>query len=195
DDNADCGSTQFCDVPEGQAGGTCKDVVGQCGFASDHSWVQYDCGPEAGCPSCPSGQECSDHQCVQKDIKCPGEGVVGKDLTCKATENELPCPLCDLLITGPDGKNFTGKTGPDGSFNFPLKLTGIYKVAILDSNGRVIKLTEVRATAGGGPTEGETPTTTGQGPFAYLWLIILLVLVVLGILYWRRRGGGKPAAK
>jgi parallel beta-helix repeat protein len=190
DDNADCGNNQYCDVPEGQAGGSCKDVTGQCGYASNHAWAQYECGPELGCPNCPEGQECSEHQCVQKDILCPDAGVVGKETTCKATTDGQPCPLCDLLITGPDGKTFTGKTGPDGSFGFPLKLTGIYKVAILDANGNVIKVTQIKAQAGA-PPEGGKPTTTGTDPFALLWLLILIALIVIGIIYWRRRSDKK----
>jgi parallel beta-helix repeat protein len=191
DDNSDCENTEYCEVPPGQPGGSCKDVTGQCGFASNHAWLQYECGTELGCPACPEGQQCVDHECVANDLECPPDGIVGTQSTCRATAEGQPCALCDLLITGPDGRTFTGKTGPDGSFSLPLQLSGIYKVALLDAGGNVTKITQIKAQSAGAPEDGEPPSSTSTDPFSLLWLLVLLLLIIFGIIYWRRRGGKK----
>ncbi len=62
--DADCADVEYCAMAVGAAGGTCEPVTGECGYAENHVWVQYECGDEAGCPSCNVGFECKDHVCV-----------------------------------------------------------------------------------------------------------------------------------
>jgi hypothetical protein len=62
--NADCEDAEYCAMAVGAAGGACEPVTGECGYAENHVWVQYECGDEAGCPTCDAGFECIDHTCV-----------------------------------------------------------------------------------------------------------------------------------
>ena len=81
--NTDCLDTEYCNTATGAAGGECEPVVGECGYAENHAWVTYECGSEAGCPSCDSGFECSDHTCVpvEEDEPVDGGAAPGDDGT------------------------------------------------------------------------------------------------------------------
>ena len=70
--NEDCEGTEYCDIPSTETVyGTCEPVAGVCGYAEDHAWVGYECGPETGCPACGTGYTCEDHECVA--VAAPGE--------------------------------------------------------------------------------------------------------------------------
>jgi len=71
DANVDCEDNEYCAIAVGAAGGDCMPVVGECGYAENHAWVSYECGDEAGCPSCDSGFECSDHVCMPVEEEPP----------------------------------------------------------------------------------------------------------------------------
>ncbi len=190
--DAQCPAEKYCDVPTGAAGGSCKDVTGQCGQVVNHAFVPYgyECGSEPGCPSCPSGFACASHQCIQNDVSCPTTGIVGDKKTCAATENNQPCSLCDFVYTDPAGKNFTGRTDENGNFDLPLNLQGTYKVALL-KDGAVVKVIEVKAFPQAQPEEPTKPAATGPDLGAMLALVVLLLLIVLGVIYWRSRGQKK----
>jgi hypothetical protein len=144
--------------------------------------LNYECGSELGCPSCPANFECIDHKCVGADLTCPSTGLVGDEKTCSADM----CPFCDVEITGPDGKKYTGKTDGNGNFDLPLNLQGIYTVVLL-KDGVPVKSVQVKAFPQAPPEEPEKPTSTGGDPFSLLWLLILLLLVILGIVYWKSK--------
>jgi parallel beta-helix repeat protein len=185
--DSDCPSTQYCDS------GSCKDVqAGACGEVRDHAFVPYgyECGTEPGCSLCPAGYVCIDHACLQNDLTCPSTGIVGQQTTCQAVENNESCVLCDIRVTGPDGKEFTGRTDENGNFELPLTLQGAYQVALL-KNGTVIKTITVQSLPKTTPGEEQPPTATGPDAASVLWLLIILLLAAVGIIYWRRRGGGK----
>lgn len=187
-----CPSSKYCDIPTGAAGGSCKDVTGQCGVVENHAFVPYgyECGSESGCPACASGYSCLDHKCVQNDLSCPTTGIVGDKKTCEAKENGVPCVLCDFVYTDPAGKNFTGRTDENGNFDLPLNTEGIYRVALLQ-NGSVVKVIEVKAFPQAQPEEPTKPAATGPDLGAMIALVVLLLLLVLGIVYWRSRGQKK----
>jgi hypothetical protein len=189
-----CQNWQYCNIPPGQNGGSCKDLCEdggsqcQCSEAKDHKLVPtgYDCG-FPGCPECGEGAECVDHKCVQPDLSCicpdgSKNCMVGSSAACDA----LDCPNCDYEVTAPDGKKSTGQTGPDGSFDFPTNLEGVYRI-LLFKDGQPVKTVEVKAFPQSQPEEPEKPTSTGGDPFSLLWLLILLLLIILGIVYWRSR--------
>jgi parallel beta-helix repeat protein len=182
--DSDCPATQYCDA------GSCKDVqAGACGVVQNHAFVPYgyECGSEAGCPSCPSGELCLNHVCVQNDVTCPSTGMVGEQKTCSATENGNACPDCDFQVTAPDGSKSSGKTDENGNFGLPLTLEGNYQVALL-RNGSVVKVISVQslpqATPGG--EEGK-PTAAGGDVMSLVWLLLLVLLVAGAVIYWRRR--------
>jgi hypothetical protein len=161
-----------------------------CGYAEGHRLIQYECGPEAGCPACSGSFTCVDHKCVQNEISCPTTGIVGDEKTCAATENGQACANCDFEVTDPAGRKSGGRTDEEGNFNLPLNLEGTYRVALL-RDGQVIKTIEVRAFPQAKPEEAEKPTTTGSDAFPLLWLVVLVLLIIGAIIYWRSRGQKK----
>ncbi|MFA5187206.1 MAG: right-handed parallel beta-helix repeat-containing protein [Patescibacteria group bacterium] len=190
DDNADCADNEYCDVPVGQPGGSCKPITG-CGDIRNHAITLWECGDLEGCPACNAGELCITHNCVQGDITCPASGIVGDSKTCQAKEDGLPCLNCDYVVTDPAGKNFTGKTDDKGNLNLPLKLAGNYKVTLL-RDGEVVKTILVKALPKSPPVEPEKPASGAIDPlFAGLFLIILLALGLVAIMYWRRGKGEK----
>lgn len=190
DDDADCADNEYCDVPVGQPGGSCKPVEG-CGAVANHVLTQWECGDQSSCPSCPEGEQCVAHECKQSDLTCPASGIVGDKKTCKATEDNQPCVNCDYIVTDPTGKNVTGKTDGEGNLNLPLNLAGNYKIALL-KDGETIKAIFVKALPQSQPVEPEKPTSTGMDPLlGGLFLVILLAAGLIAILYWRRKGDKK----
>jgi len=106
--NTDCLDTEYCNTATGAAGGECEPVVGECGHATNHAWVAYECGSEPGCPSCDSGFECSDHTCVPVEEEEPPEdgGAAPGDAGTETgdgeeeTADEEGFPLWMLFIGG-----------------------------------------------------------------------------------------------
>ena len=190
--DADCSADQYCSA------GSCKPVaLGSCGQIKDHVFVPYgyECGPEAGCPSCKAGFTCANHKCVKSDLSCPTTGIVGDNKTCEAKENNQPCMNCDYRITDPTGKSYLGKTDENGNLVLPLNLEGTYNVTLL-SNGTPIKTIQIKALPRAPPTEEVTPTILGIESSTFMWLLALVLLVVGYIIYSRRKGGkGGPKPK
>jgi hypothetical protein len=189
-----CADNEYCDIPPGQNEGACKDVEpGACGEVKNHAFVPYgyECGSEPGCPSCPNGEQCVEHSCVSVDLSCPTQGVVGADQTCNSDFSDL-CEEggCTVEVTAPDGRKITADVNEDGTFDVPLPLEGTYKVALL-KDGDVVKLVEVRAIPKAEPEQPGGPTGTQDSPLNYIWLLLLLLLIVVGVIYWRSRGQKK----
>ncbi|MEW6035082.1 MAG: right-handed parallel beta-helix repeat-containing protein [Candidatus Micrarchaeota archaeon] len=192
--DSQCADSQACLGANDSAGtsaspGSCKALTG-CGHVEGHKLAPYECGPEAGCPSCSEGFTCVEHKCVQNDISCPTTGIVGDEKTCAATENGQACANCDFEVTDPSGKKSRGRTDEEGNFNLPLNLEGTYKVALL-KDGKVIKTIDVKAFPQAAPEQPEKPPTAGTDAFPLLWLVVLVLLVMGAIFYWRRRGQKK----
>ncbi len=190
--DGECSPMQYCDIPPGAASGSCKDVTGDCGYVENHVFVPYgyECGDEPGCPACSEGFACVDHGCVQNDVSCPTTGIVGDSKTCEAKENGQPCANCDYVVTDPTGKNSTGMTDENGNFDLPLTIEGTYRVALL-KDGQVVKVIEVKAFPQAPPEEPEKPVAAGDGLGPMLAIAVLVLLLVLGLIYWRSRGKKK----
>ncbi len=193
--SASCSDTQACVSVSGAPAtaaspGSCQEVTGQCGYAANHAFVPYNytCGSEPGCPSCPSGQSCVAHQCVQYGLSCPSDGTVGSNVTCTATQNGAACPGCDYQVTDPSGATTSGKTGADGSIILPLNSAGQYSVSIM-SAGAPVNSMKVGAAAAAQPSAPQAPPASASGPdYTWVLLLVLLVLIVGGAyLYMRRR--------
>ncbi len=182
--DADCASSHYCTT-----GGDCMPVSG-CGDVVNHTLVPYECGDDESCPECQDGYTCVDNLCKLNEVE--GEdGFVGDNKTIKVTLGGEPCKNCDVEITGPDGKKFTGKTDENGQFVLPLSLEGSYKVALVDENGDVDAETTVKSLPKPAPVEPDKPTDTSDDGFSLLFLLILLALLLGGVMYWRSKGKKK----
>ncbi len=182
--DADCASSHYCTT-----GGDCMPVSG-CGDVVNHTLVPYECGDDESCPECQDGYTCVDNLCKLNEVE--GEdGFVGDNKTIKVTLGGEPCKNCDVEITGPDGKKYTGKTDENGQFVLPLSLEGSYKVALMDENGDVDAETTVKSLPKPAPVEPDKPTDTSDDGFSLIFLLILLALLLGGVMYWRGKGKKK----
>ncbi len=196
--DSQCPETQACVSGSGAPAtvaspGSCQNVTGQCGEAKNHTWVPfgYQCGSEPGCPSCPSSQTCVQHQCLTNDISCPSTGIVGTNKTCLLTENDAACGPegnCTAVVTAPDGKNASVTPDENGNVQVPLSLQGRYVVTLL-KNGQVVKEVFVDAVPQAAPQPPTTaPSGAGSGIYSMWWLLVLLLIVIGAVIYWRSRG-------
>lgn len=145
-----------------------------------------ECGSEAYCGACSSGYTCVDYTCEKNEVS--GEdGFVGDSKKVKVRIGDEPCPLCDIQVTAPDGKTFTGKTDENGEFTLPLSIEGVYKVALVDENGDVSAEATVNSMAKPTPSEEEKPTEEKPGEdYGWMFLVFLLAAAVLFIIYKAR---------
>ncbi len=193
-----CSDTQACVTPSGapptQASpGSCQQVTGQCGYAANHAFVPYNytCGTEPGCPSCPSGQSCVEHQCVQYGLSCPSGGVVGATVTCNATQNGQACPDCNYTVTDPSGATTSGQANPDGSITLPLNSAGQYRVSVMGA-GAAVNSAQIVASAPAQQPPAQPPSppvAAGPDLLSLVWLLVLLIIVIAAVIYWRSRSG------
>ncbi len=183
--DSECSAADFCNIPSGQSGGSCEPVTGECGYADNHSWVVYECGTGAGCALCPSGYVCTDNECEETSaLSGPISGFVGENVTLSATKGGLACAGCNVTVTSPDGRTFSGKTDSEGGFSLPLNMEGTYKLVMAGAIGAESTVDALPKPA---PDEPEKPTETGGLDFSILFLLLLLLIVVGAILYWRSR--------
>ncbi len=192
-----CSDTQACVSGSGAPAtaaspGSCQEVTGQCGYAANHAFVPYNytCGSEPGCPSCPGGQACVAHQCVQYGLSCPTGGTVGSSITCNATQNGSACPNCEYTVTDPTGATTSGQTGPDGGISVPLNSAGQYMVSVMNAGASVSSMNVVASAPAQQPPSAPTaPATAASGP-DYTWVLLLVLLILIAggaYLYMRGR--------
>jgi uncharacterized repeat protein (TIGR01451 family) len=81
---AECISDDDCLDLEMCSDGSCEPVTGECGYAEDHEWIEYECCADA---ECPEGFSCSDHECIETVEPPPvDEDECSDDSDCPATE-------------------------------------------------------------------------------------------------------------
>ena len=177
--DGDCASDQRC------SSGKCVQVSG-CGIVQDHRLVPYECGSGPDCPSCPQGEACQANRCVAYSLECPASGVVGSQVSCLLKADGEPCASCAGRITDPDGQSRAFTADASGNIAFTLDKAGSFGVYLLQ-NGSVMKSISVKALPSGAGGEGEKPAATGPDAGTLLGLLLLVLLVVGAVLYWRSR--------
>jgi len=189
-----CPAQEYCNVPAGGAGGECEPVPPKpCGEVKNHMFVPYgyECGPEKGCPSCPEGLSCLNHECVGFGISCPTSAFVGSDVTCTASREGAPCAGCAYKFVAPDGSGGTGFVDGDGKFTFRMDRNGTYRVSLFE-NGNDVKSIQVKALPKAEPEKPEGGQSVPDGALL-LWALLVLAAIAIALAYWRRgKSGGKP---
>ena len=128
----ECNTTSQCAVDQFCDNNVCSNVTGLCGYAVNHAWVSYQCGPEPGCPLCPQGNNCVDHKCTQSaQITVKGKNLVGGNETITVTYPAAPCASCVLALVSPSGVKTTANTDANGQFNLTLLEKGTYTVTLV----------------------------------------------------------------
>jgi hypothetical protein len=188
--NADCPYAKYCDVAPGAAGGSCRNVTGQCGQIVGHTFVSYnyECGNESGCPSCLQGEVCIQHGCMKGELISPDSGIVGENVTIKAKEDGTPCAFCNVEIVAPDDKRYHGTTDASGNFIFPLGMRGIYAVNLL-KDGTIIKTIKIEAVPAAAPPEKGLSTEN------LICIAAIILAVILALVAWKRRKKDKGYGK
>jgi hypothetical protein len=181
--DAQCGDKQMCSIPPGSSSGECEDIAA-CGIVTNHSIVQvWECGG-LNCPACPVGYACQNYTCILYGLKGPESLFLGANAMIEAKENGGPCKFCDIEITDPSGKKFLGKTDENGKLTIPLKMLGIYKVALM-KGGLPIKSINIVSFPQQKPEEEKPTVTIPEPPCLLALLLVLLILVTYYII--RRR--------
>ncbi|HSB46385.1 MAG TPA: right-handed parallel beta-helix repeat-containing protein, partial [Candidatus Bilamarchaeum sp.] len=178
-----CADTERCDA------GICREITG-CGVVSGHKLSPYECGDGPDCPVCPSPRLCEANSCILYDLQCPSSGQVGASVSCKLLRNGEACQDCAGSLTDPDGQPRPFSTGADGTFTFSLDKEGQYKVSLLKNGASIRSLAVTSVPKTSVPGSGK-PTAQGGPDLAVPLLILLLVVIIGGILYWRSRNSKK----
>jgi len=175
--DTDCYSSEYCD------NGACAEIIGTCGYISNHAFVEYECGDEEGCPSCQTGL-CLAHTCVSYELSCL-DGVIGSTSSCHATVGDDSCNNCEYSATDPNGKTITGTTDANGDIELPLGVVGTYHISII-RNGDTVTTAKIEATQ---LLEEGSPKATsllGEG-FSFFFVILLLLLLAIALYIYSRR--------
>jgi hypothetical protein len=180
--DADCSSDKFCSE------GKCVPVTGTCGYADNHVWNAYACCADKDCPA---NNVCENNKCKPHnyDLKGDDSGFVGDNNEVKAYLDGNPLAGAQLKITKPDGSSELLTTGPDGSFSLSLLQEGTYKIDLL-VDGTLAKSFEIVSLP-------KTPVQPPQEPSILDviaqngWLLLLLILVGAGLVYWYTTGNKK----
>jgi uncharacterized repeat protein (TIGR01451 family) len=183
--DGECKDSEFCDIPEGEVGGTCK-AISACGLVENHTIKKwYECDPENPvCPLCPVGYVCKDNSCVTGDIECPETGLVGSTFLCNATIDDEPCVECDIEVVDPDGKKTVMRTDEKGQVPIVPLNEGIYNVSLLVGAQALssIHMTSIKPPG----LVPEAPPSLVLDEFCLPLLLLLLILLLL-LWYLRRR--------
>jgi hypothetical protein len=179
-----CVAYQFCD------NSVCSNVTGICGYAANHSWMPYACGPEPGCPLCSGGDVCLDHQCTPPaSINVSGTAFVGQNVTVLVSYPGRPCASCMLTLISPLGTVDNVTTDADGRFTLTLNDQGKYTLSLVSdpaSSASVVVLLRPAQSQAQILLNLVVSATSEYGPS----LLVIIVLVAAFVLYMRR--GGKP---
>ena len=174
-----CGETQRC------MAGSCSNLTGQCGYASNHTWVAYACDSGQGCAHCPGNQSCAGKQCVPETESCSlTTTTVGSPVSCTCS----PAESCSIGVIAPNGTEIIVPT-TDGQGQFTPPSAGVYQLV----NGLTTVTAVSAAPAAPPPTSSSSTaaaTQGGNGSDAWL-LVILAVLIVGAAIAWYRRGRKK----
>ncbi|NYZ77419.1 hypothetical protein H0O02_03840, partial [Candidatus Micrarchaeota archaeon] len=189
--NATCEDIEYCAMAVGAVGGNCEPVAGECGYAANHVWVVYECGSEAGCPSCSSGFDCSAHVCAATGAAPPGE----EGITADEAQAALDAALAAINAAEAAGKDAGAARAlyEQAQNEFAA---GDYEAAkqhaeeALSMANAAQPLPEEQPEA---PAAEELPA--GQ-PSSFPWITALILLAIIGLVgigaYWFLiRGTGK----
>src|SRR4030095_5971495 len=169
-----CKMNEFCNIPPGQSGGSCKEITG-CGTVDNHKLTPYECGDGVSCPQCPAGEQCIDHACKTFSINCPATAIVGDEKQCTAMVDGEPCKECQVEVTDPSGRKTTLTTDQDGHVNIPFDTSGLAQIVLVQ--GGVPVQTQVNVLPKAPETQNPPPQAQSDNGLGFLWLIILLLLV------------------
>jgi hypothetical protein len=125
---------------------------------------------------------------LPSDLTGPDSGFVGDD----ASFHAINCPLCEVQITDPLGRNMSSLTTDAGDLYLPLAYNGTYTLTLVKGSVPV-KTASVRALArsSGSATGGPSFMSDVAVPGAILALLLGLIIVFMYTILTR----GKPRVR
>jgi len=179
--DADCPSDKFCSE------GKCAPVTGTCGYAADHTWNAYECCADKDCPA---NNVCENNKCKPHNYDLQGDdsGFVGDNNTVTAYLDGSPLAGAQLKVTKPDGSSELLTTDADGLVMLSLLQEGTYTIDLLvDGVVKSFEIVSLPKTPVQPPEEPSTFDVIAQNG----WLLLLLILVGAGLVYWYTTGNKK----
>lgn len=174
-DDQDCKDNEQC-IEIADELKVCAAIGGCCGIIGNHSCVAFECGTGENCMSCSNRSFCIDHECVEFDIspKVKNETI----------EVALPvnCPDCHISAIAPDGNMSNHSADSSGLVRIPVRMSGIYVVALMSQDGRLFVKKDVIVSIFAEP-EKDFFRMILESP--WFWLLVLVLLVATVIIYRR----------
>jgi hypothetical protein len=175
EDNDDCKDNEQCvEISEGLM--VCSAIGGCCGIIANHSCTAYECGTGENCMSCSNRSFCIEHECVELDIS---PKVINDTI-----EIAMPpaCPDCIISAIAPDGNASNHTTDSMGLVRIPVRMSGIYVVALMSDDGRLFVKKDVIVSIFAEP-EKDFFRMILESP--WFWLLVLVLLIATVIIYRR----------
>lgn len=202
--NSDCSTTQRC------VQGECTEIMGICGYAENHAWVEYECCADSDCGAT---ERCEDYECIKSTYSLSVPNLVaGSPARIVVYRDGSPEPGAAVEVTFPDGSKQVLTTDSFGAIEFTPEQEGEYEIQIIDDAGNPLAGKGVSAQAPApvsapiGPTAPAPPApqeccllgfcSSILGVCWYWWLLGLILLagaaaVLTGAI---TLGAGKPRA-
>jgi len=172
EDDSGCAGDEFC------SDGACIPVEGDCGYAENHTWYDYEC---CGDDDCPFGFVCQEFNCVLYRIITNETGFVGDDHLAYV----LPEGQYTLGIIDPLGREHIVETDEAGNVWFPLEAEGEYSIYLAKDAGAAANVTVDALTRRIVPEE--EPTVILDTLLNLCWVLIIIALLVIAYILYRRR--------
>ncbi|HID47049.1 MAG TPA: hypothetical protein EYP34_15025, partial [Chromatiaceae bacterium] len=195
--DSDCATTESC------VGGTCVAVTGECGHASGHVWIDYECCADSDCAE---GTTCVDHVCMSPEEEvheeAPEEGETPPEEVAAEEEPNAAAAALEALdeATGAIWKaDQEGKDTSAAKAKFQ-EAQDAYNAGDYAKAKELAEEAKRLADEAAAPAPGETPEAgveempgapaeqpppSGGGPDIVLIIVGLVILGVLGAgAYW-----------
>src|SRR3989338_7484163 len=180
-----CEDNEFCNASEYK----CEKVEGECGYPSDHKWVNYECCKDSDCSVV---KRCSENICKDRtyELVVPDKTNVSENTRIKAYEDGKPCAKCEITIEDPNGNKTKFVTDANGDMTFLAKNRGDHKINLLRGNILVSSKTSTASIDFDSADPLKKIIIILSDEKARNFLVIMVVVIVASLyLYFRRKSG------
>ncbi|MBS3067590.1 carboxypeptidase regulatory-like domain-containing protein [Candidatus Micrarchaeota archaeon] len=178
-----CKTDESCNTSEYQ----CEKVEGECGYAKEHQWVNYECCKDSDCKT---GYKCDNNVCKEKkyDIVVPSQTNVSDNVPVKAYEDGKPCANCEITIEDPSGNKTRITTNENGEATFFTPHRGNYKLNLLSGSSVVASKTSTASVEIGSEDPLKKLIALLSDEKIRNWLIVIVIVIIGALLYLHYRG-------
>ena len=184
--DSDCLTTHYCNTTTS----TCRPVTGECGFAENHTWHEYECCVHEDCVlKYDEGYYCVEHVCVLYELVVPELVYVGDKATIRALVDGEPLVDSTVSITGPEGESFEAVTDEFGEIVYTPKNAGEHDIGLIEDEAEVTTAILNAKMRDRPPPEPE-PEPIVEEEFPWCWLLLLLLVILLAAYYYYTKKEG-----